>query len=527
MTAHATVACFALVLSAVSESTAASIVPAREGEELAGLRATSPRAAELVEQGDALAAAGRLEEADALFRQGHAEYPGGALPWRRDCETRTALGPRREAVLACAEALERRRSDATVRTLVSALVDGPAAPSTTDIFEALTVVAKERDNPLGRVSAAAAACDIAERIGDGAMLQVCAGELERLAPDDPATRAARAALISRCPPWRFWGGWAAIAALVAVTLGDALRRSLRRMPRRASAASAAAVLGALLAAAPGIARADETPTPRGALSRWPIDPEHPEKAIPSAKDRDANPLEFGYWLQDVALQAEHASKEGNHATAATLYAVLGQVVPDRAVSYVKMCEEYEALGELDRAINACGEALLRDGARVSDYARFVHLELGRSGRLGGRDTAALARVLAHLREDPAGSGTVDDLECQVGARTSNVEELEECTGHLAARAPEDPRTISYEWALAIARGKFEDARRVGERARTAGFEPESLASMASVTAAGEARHRREVLLVAATLALLLGALGVAARAVARRGPALGVTGRTS
>ena len=103
------------------------------------------------------------------------------------------------------------------------------------------------------------------------------------------------------------------------------------------------------------------------------------EGIPSEAERNADPLEFGYWIQDVAAKAARASKNGDHLTAARLYGALGKAVPDRAVNFVKMCEEYEALGDLAKAADACGDALLRDGARVSDYSRFVHLMLTKPG----------------------------------------------------------------------------------------------------------------------------------------------------
>ncbi len=105
---------------------------AGDDQERAVLRAKSPRAATLLAEGERLATLGglpALERAGALFRQAHLVYPDASLPWRRDCETLTLFGPRREAVLACSAALERSHSDATVRALVSALVDGPSPPT--------------------------------------------------------------------------------------------------------------------------------------------------------------------------------------------------------------------------------------------------------------------------------------------------------------------------------------------------------------------------------------------------------------
>ena len=73
-----------------------------------------------------------------------------------------------------------------------------------------------------------------------------------------------------------------------------------------------------------------------------------------------------------------------------------------------------------------------------------------------------------MKEDPAGREAVTDLECQVGARTSNVLQLQGCTRALSARAPNDAKTLTYLWALAVAEGRFEDGRKLAERAKGAG-----------------------------------------------------------
>jgi tetratricopeptide (TPR) repeat protein len=515
----------AVAATAFAEVAMAAPAGARsDAEELDAMRANTPHAAQLFVLGEARAREGALAEADERFRRAHAEYPDGSLAWRRDCEVRTALGPRREAILACAEALQRAHSDRTVRALVSALVDGPEAPTEVDLVQALAVIAKEHDNPLGQVTAAAAACDVAERTGEGAMLQQCAGELERLAPNDPATQKARAALAMRCPPWRFWGGWGAIAALLGVTLADWLRTSFRRRAARVSVVAAASLV--IVLGIPRVAHAEPEDATRAGVSKWAVDPQSPEAAIPSEKDRNADPLQFGYWLQDVASLAERASKQGDHATAARLYVALAKAVPDRAVGDVKACAEYEAMGQLDAAIAACGDALLRDGSTVGDYERFVELMLSKPGDLSGKEAAALGQVLVHLREDAAGRGVVDDLECQVGARTSNVAQLHECTAALAAREPDGTKTITYLWALAVAEGRFADAKALEERARAAGVAPESVGRMARAAAVGQSDRVRQRAFLVAALVLLSGALMIAARALLARRRSL-VTARTS
>ena len=175
------------------------------------------------------------------------------------------------------------------------------------------------------------------------------------------------------------------------------------------------------------------------------------------------------------------------------------------------------MGDSAKAIDACGGALLRDGLRVGDYTHFVTLMLAKPGDLGEKDQAALAQVLGHMREEPAGREVVDELECQVGARTQNVSQLEECTANLTARAPDEVKTITYLWALAVAEKRFDSARAEIARARAAGVPGEPLAAMERTTTASQwsARERLALEVLGALVAL-----GLAALAVVRAGRAI-------
>jgi tetratricopeptide (TPR) repeat protein len=518
LTAGAALAACALAACGPSPAAGPPVVhDPTDQQELETMRAQYPRAADLLSQGEALVAKGALHDAIALFRQAETENPNGSLAWRRDCETRTVLGDRDRAVIACSSALERSRSSRNLRALVSALVDGPTAPTTTQLTEALIVAASEYQRAPGGPTAAAAACTIAERIGNVVMLERCAEELQRTAPDDPATRRALAVLSARCPPGRFWAGWLAIAAAVLVTVGHALRGWLRRMPRRSAAAAVTAMTAALLVTAPAGAQQFGPTRPQADLgTKFPIDDENPEKSIPSEKDRNANPLEFGYWIQDIATRADRASHKGDHMKAAKFYEALATAVPDRAVGAKHACMEYEEAGQRDLAINACARALTGDGLTVGDYQHFVHLVLAKEGRLGERDVQALDMVLTHMREDPGGHDAVDALECEIGTRTSNVAQLRECTANLAARSPNDVQTITYQWALAIQEGKYAEAERLIDRARDLGLGIDRLDSMRQATSAKARQHRIQVALAIAAIALLLAGVGVAGRAVLQR-----------
>lgn len=490
-------------------------------EEVDKMEAAKPHAAELLERGEALAAAGQLAQADALFVQGLSEYKLGSLLHRRHCEVLTAMGRRAEAVAECYRALQSSRSNPNIRATVRAGVSGPNAPSWADIELALDLVSKERERAPGQFTPIAALCDVAASLGDGIMLQHCANELLAIAPEAAETRRAMALLSARCPPWRFWLGWITIVAASLATLGHALWRWARRGSRRRRAGPNAALVGgvfcAALSALPASARAEDAPPRSATLSKWPIDDENPEKNVPTQEQLNKEPLEAGYYLQDLIYRAEIYSKHGKHETAVKLYRALAKAAPDRSTPFTKMCEEYEAAGDLPKATAACESALLRDGVLVKDYEHYVHLVLEASGPLNARQTKALAMVVQHMNQDPAGRAVVGEIECEIGVRTANASQLEECTAKLAATAPNDPTTVSYEWALAMVKGRMDEAARLLEQAKALGMKPEGLVRMQEALSEAQAgRHRWRTLFTVLAVTLLLAGGGVVVMTMKRR-----------
>jgi hypothetical protein len=508
----------AAATSAVTAAMAAPEEDAAEAKELQVMREKRPHAASLVAEGEALLAAGRPEVADALFVQAEKELVQGTIPWRRDCQARLALGGQHDqAITACNEAYQRAGSDSDARAVVHAIMHGPNAPTTPEIFAALGFTAEAHKRVATQLTAAATACNIAGRIGDLVMLQNCTEELERLAPNDPATREAEGRLAQHCPPWRFWAGWSVIALAVFATLGDALRRLAHRGTRRSVVVAVTVVGVALGGLRSRVAFADTPLAPeKGWLSKWKIDRDNPEAHIPSEAERNADPLQFGYWLQDLIWLGAHASMAGDHARALKYYTALATAVPDRSAGYTKACDEYEALGQRDNAINACGQGLLRDGVRVADYDHFVRLVLSKPGPLSKKETEALSNVLAHMREDPVGKDFVDPLECDVGVRTSNVAQLRECTAGMAARGANDVKFFTYQWNLAIQEHKFGVARTFVERARLAGLPPAAVAALLKTTGSEQRVYWIRVGFAILALGLLAGGVRVAARALQRR-----------
>ncbi|MEP6652022.1 MAG: hypothetical protein ABJA82_01605 [Myxococcales bacterium] len=280
---------------------------------------------------------------------------------------------------------------------------------------------------------------------------------------------------------------------------------MQRRPIEISAISAI-LLACALDAVP-VAHAKLTPL----ASEFQINHADPESSIPGPAARNAKPLEFGYFIQDLVTFAEAAAKSGDHQAESRYYRAFTKAVPDSSVGFSRLCESLEAAGQRAEAVAACRQALGLPGAMLKDYVRFVHLILSRDDRapaeLPPAELEDVKQVVAHLRQHPETAVAGSHMQCELGTRLESIALLEECTTALAAVAPGDPKTIAFQWALAVRKGDQQGARRLIERARTTGMKPEGIARMERATltlghAWGRWLSDWRALLAAAVLAVL-------------------------
>lgn len=231
--------------------------------------------------------------------------------------------------------------------------------------------------------------------------------------------------------------------------------------------------------------------PREQLAKtWPVDHADPEASVPSSEQAMQNPLEMGYFLMDLIESADAATKRGDHAAAAKYYEAMIKAVPDRAVSYSKLCASYEALGNIEDAITNCKAALGAGGVTVEDFSHFVRLSLAKPGPIAPERVAELDQAIAHLGtqlEGPAGRLASAHLGCELAARLEDTARLEACTGTLASIAPDDPKTITFQWALAMKEGAYDKARGLLERAEKSGMPEAGVDQMRQAIAEAESQ----------------------------------------
>jgi len=218
-------------------------------------------------------------------------------------------------------------------------------------------------------------------------------------------------------------------------------------------------------------------------SRFAINDRNPEANLPSEAQRKASPDQFRRFLEELINRAGAATRRGDHLSAARYYSALAKAEPNQSFGFSQLCQSLASLGELEGAMEACADALARDGTTVDDFTRYVHLVLGKSGPLNATERGRVEAQIARLRRTEGGRLAADQLQCELGMRLGDVSILEECTAALAALAASDPKTITFEWALAIQKRQSGRAAQLVDRARRAGLAPQDLRNMELATSA--------------------------------------------
>jgi len=485
-----------------------------------------PHALGIIKDAEAAVGERRLAEAASLFGKARELAPASSFAHRRHCQVLTVLGRRAEAIAACQAAVQYGRMSSDFRAMVGALMAGSNPPTVSELASALSTAKAAEEHLRGHPPGPAAFADIGRRLGDVTMTRHYVMELQRLAPRDYETQRALA-LAPRPHYWPRALGLAAVVLVAAMALGRTVQRFLAGARRRtttvlglflAFAAGTIALPRSAVGAQPSVP-AGSAPTagkpafnPLETLSDdFPTDETDPEKTVPSKEDVAKNPIQYAYWMMDVIARAEKAEAKGDHKTAAKFWRALARGVPERSLPFGKLCATYQILKERDKALAACRVALGLDGVRVEDYLRFVVLLLDHPGPVTKDETEDVTEIVKHLRGIPEAGTGADLVECQLAHRVQNFVLLAQCTARLAVAAPEDPKTISFQWAMALHKGNAPEAYRMIERATLAKASPELIQMMRKGT---RALHRGPGPFVYAGAALLV--VGVVLFVVIRR-----------
>jgi tetratricopeptide (TPR) repeat protein len=489
-----------------------------DSRELERLKASSVETADLFAQGEAHLAKAELKEAAESFARVRASEPESALAARRHCQVLTELGRHGEAMAACLAARKLSHTVMDERAMVGAILSGDKAPSIEALASAIRLVQLIKrlpDQPFGD----AALCEVAYRIGDSGMLKKCVEGLQRIAPDHYETRRWSAAL-NTAPAWPYWLGWGALALGSCATLAHAVARRLRPRARLGAAAPALLVAMALAtpvrpalaqssassAAAPAPAMSverlapDKLPEDRSDVhwqlsSKFVINPDDPEKSVPSLEDKNAAPMQFGYYIQDLSSEAAYAEQKGDFVKAGKFWAALSKAVPDVAVGYRRACRAFRRAQDSEKALLYCSAALSRSGVIVDDYAQYGELMLAKPGPLQPNDIADLDAVVEHLRTSVDGQPDSliagERLACGIGVQLSDEKRLQFCTDRLSKGAVKDHvNTLFFRWNLAMLRRDYGAAKALLPEMKKAGMPAAALQKAEEKTFEASAWWRR-------------------------------------
>jgi tetratricopeptide (TPR) repeat protein len=456
-----------------------------DDQELVNVRTASPAAADAYVQAEARLRADDFLGAEKLLASARALNKDSFLLARRHCQVLTELGRREAAISACKAAL----SGSTAmdeRAYVGALMSGGQLVTPKDLVDAVREAANAK-RLHGQPFSDAAFCEIAHHIGDDAMFSSCLAGLQTNAPGYFETTRWQAA--RRLSPWLYWAGWSLLAALAVLTLLHAFWAWFRRPAAQARKPGTVALFALGLAISFATPAHAQEPPPFQ-LGHFPINHQDPESQIPTIAERNADPLEFGYFLQDLSAEALKAERKNDYRKAVKYWRASAKAVPDQAVAFSHACRAYEMVEEREHALEYCSRALNLNGSTSEDFLRWGRLMVAGPLDLTTPEIQDIDAAITHLRAQANGTGPAAVIECQLGVKLEDEARLARCTSVLAKTTPTDPHTLTFQWSLAMKRHNYSEARSLLTAMSKTPMTPAAIADLRAATEKAGAWWRR-------------------------------------
>lgn len=271
--------------------------------------------------------------------------------------------------------------------------------------------------------------------------------------------------------------------------------------------------------------------PGDIAKKFRVNEDNPSASIPSEAERNANPIEFGYFIQDLYTRAELAIEKKDWASSAKYYEALARILPDRAICFSKLCQSYQGLGKTEFAAANCAKAIQLEGATLLDHQRFIAATLDKK-TLSPKDVedldASMGHVRAHLaklpepvpppklelpKRPPGYKPSADEvakdwarvqesrqkreqteqqakerasflmnfavLGCRLGVRLRDAQRLNQCLDELRRQKADERVILTFDWSKALVLGDRERADALLARAKQLGISEPTLRAMLS------------------------------------------------
>ncbi len=333
-------------------------------------------------------------------------------------------------------------------------------------------------------------------------------------------------LAEATPRSHFWI-WTLRLLLVLMPLATGVHVLMVRFRRRARslATSRAAAAVFVFAAIRGVAG-----SARGALvernghpemendqiSIFPIDDANPEANVPSAAQQNEKPLQFGYYLQDLAAKVERARKNNDIPAQIRYYRAITKAAPRSPYGPRKLCEVLESSGDIDGAIVACRTATVIEGTTVGDFRRLIDVILAKPGKLSPDLQNEVYAAVDHIQKEAQLGAVPEVIRCGAALRFQDWGTLKLCSDQLGQTAPNDAKTVSFQWALAVHDRDKQKADALVDRARTLGMEPAGIQRMEATNRAMGRNALMRLVFILAILGLAVGVWRLGAKKLVTR-----------
>jgi len=455
-------------------------------ESVSALRAAGPDVARKLSEADAAYARGQWTQAAALYGELPSDDEAGArFPLRRRCLALAELGQRALAVEACQKLANLVIPNAAdLQAMIGASMLGTDRPRDAELKQVLAMSQRienmDPDGPWLPV----ARCEIAERLKDRGSLETCVAQLKEMAPEHRLTRRFQQALGQgpRLASFLKLGLLGALGLGTLLTLGH--RVFSRR--RRAVATMALPVL-VLLLAWPGRAGAQDFGIITEPPSSGPQYSGPPTEGEAKADELDKELQDETQLLSELTDKIKAAEalilQKNDWPGALVDYNAIIAKVPYCGRCWRRLCEGYSYVGMPVEGAHACRQVIASPDGNAWDRAMLVHHLLTGPDRDKKETREEAARAAADAVKLKPDDRWGYDALCEIALSDNDLPALKSCSDKLNQYAPDDRKTLSLLFTVALAEKRFSDAEALIERGRKGGLDAGTVAVMRKTLAA--------------------------------------------